>query len=61
MAKHDNYDNPCVITITKKCHIGGGCYYSLKYEQEDYEFICSKDELLAELGEHLDNMKSERR
>lgn len=52
MIKHTDYDNPCKITITK----AGEDNYILEYEQESYTYVCSKEELLEELGEHLDNM-----
>lgn len=52
MIKHTDYDNPCLIKIYK-C----GDNYRLIYQTENYEFFCDKDELLEELGEHLDNMK----
>ena len=51
--KHDNFENPCRITIFK----GKGDNYTLRYEDEGYEFYCSKVELLEELAEHLTNMK----
>ena len=51
--KHDNYDNPCHITISKHEEDD---LYTLRYEDEDYEYLCSKEELLEELSEHLNLM-----
>lgn len=55
MIKHTDYDNPCHIVITK--HKNG--MYTLRYEDENYEFYCSKNELLEELREHVENMREE--
>lgn len=60
MAKHTNYTNPCRITITKKHQKNYDYdYYVLKYIDDGYEYYCSQEELLAELSEHMDNMRSE--
>ena len=49
-----DYKNPCIITITK---LPNGLY-KLSYDDEDWEFLCSKPEAIEEITEHLDNMKS---
>ena len=54
--RHDNYNNPCRITI-RKCK--GENNWTLLYEDEGYEYYCTQEELLAELSEHMDNMKGE--
>lgn len=56
MIKHTDYDNPCHIVIFKHRQNGA---YTLRYEDENYELYCTKDELLEELGEHLENMREE--
>lgn len=55
MLKHDDYENPCGMTITK--HKNG--FYTLKYISENFEMWGTKDDILNELGEHLDNMKGD--
>lgn len=54
--QHDNYDNPCRVTIYK---VKGEDNWILRYEDEDYEYYCNQEELLTELSEHMDNMKGE--
>lgn len=54
--QHDNYDNPCRVTIYKG---QGEDAWTLRYEDEGYEYYCDKKELLNELSEHMDNMKGE--
>lgn len=54
--QHDNYDNPCRVTIYKG---KGEDIWTLRYEDEGYEYYCDKKELLTELSEHMDNMKGE--
>lgn len=54
--QHDNYDNPCRVTI-RKCK--GEDAWILRYEDEGYEYYCNQEELLTELSEHMDNMRGE--
>lgn len=51
LKQHDNYKNPCELTIYK----GKDGNYTLRYENGD-EYYCSKEELLTELDEHMENM-----
>lgn len=53
--KHDNYDNPCKITLYKKPDGD----YLLRYDSENYELLCSEEELLEEIQEHINLMKGE--
>lgn len=48
-----NYNNPCHITIYK----GKDDNYTLRYEDEGYEYFCSAKELMIEVGEHIKLMK----
>ena len=48
--EHGNYNPECKINIRKL----DKDYYILMYEH--YTLLCSKDELLEELSEHMDNM-----
>lgn len=52
--QHDNYDNPCRVTIYKG---KGEDTWTLRYEDEGYEYYCNQEELLTELSEHMVNMK----
>lgn len=54
--QHDNYDNPCRVTIYK---VKGEDNWILRYEDEGYDYYCNQEELLTELSEHMDNMKGE--
>lgn len=54
MTKHNDYENPCRMTIYK----GKGDNYTLRYEDEGYEFYCNEAELLEELAEHMALMKT---
>lgn len=48
--KNDDYSNPVKITIQKL----GDDLYQMKYEDEGWEYTATKEEILAEIGEHLD-------
>lgn len=52
--QHTDYDNPCRVTIYKG---EGEDAWTLRYEDEGYEYYCTQEELLNELSEHMDNMK----
>lgn len=54
MVKHDNYKNPVIITIYKNRDITGNDYYTLRYDDEEWEFDASKEEILEEISEHLE-------
>lgn len=54
--QNDDYDNPCRVTIYKG---KGEDTWTLRYEDEGYEYYCNQEELLTELSEHMDNMKGE--
>lgn len=57
MTKHTNYKNPCIIKITKLHQDQFDYdYYRISYEDEDWELTATKDELLEEISEHLDNI-----
>ena len=51
--KHDDYDKSETIKITRVDEDN----YILLYEAENYEFFGTKDEVLEELGEHLELKK----
>ena len=62
MTKHDNYNNPCVIKITKLHQKQYDYdYYVLSYEDEDWELTATEEELFEELAEHLELMKAKER
>lgn len=50
--KHDNYENPCEIVITRL----SDDEYTLYYPQESYEYTASTEEILAEIAGHLELM-----
>lgn len=58
--KHDDYANPCVVTITKR-HQRDYDYdfYELTYEDEGWTLMGMKEDVIKELSEHMDNMKGE--
>lgn len=51
--KHDNYNETEMIQLTRM----GEDMYRLFYEAENYEFIGTKEDVIAELGEHMENKK----
>ena len=57
--EHDNYDKVANITITKADAEMYKGFYTLRYNNdgEEYELYGTKNEILEELSEHLDNMK----
>lgn len=55
VIKRDDYKNPCEMIITKSATQDNT--YTLVYPSENYEYTCSKEELLTEISEHLDNIK----
>lgn len=59
--KHDNYNNTAEITITK-CGDPFEGDFILKYygDGEEWEYHASKEEILEELSEHMDNMGEEK-
>lgn len=58
--RHDDYANPCVVTITKR-HQCNYIYdfYELTYSDEDWTLVGTKEDVIKELSEHMDNMKGE--
>lgn len=58
--QHDNYKNPCVVTIRKR-HNSSYDYdfYTLQYDDEDYALTGTLEDIINELSEHMDNMKGE--
>ena len=56
MTKHDNYNRVCEITITK--HNDNS--YELKYLDENWVLSASKEEILEELGGHMELMKGDK-
>lgn len=57
--KRDNYKNPCVLTITKHTQKQYDYdFYTLRYENEgeEWELYGLAEDILAELGEHMNNM-----
>lgn len=59
--QHDNYKNPCVVTITK-LHQGNYDYdyYTLQYQDESYTLTGTLEDIINELSEHMDNMKGDK-
>lgn len=62
--KHDNYDSTASITLVKantRKYEGMADFFSLRYnnEGEEWELYGTKEEILEELSEHMDNMKME--
>lgn len=57
VQQHDNYKNPCVVTI-EKTHQGNYDYdyYKLSYDNEDWCLYGTLEDVVAELQEHMDNM-----
>lgn len=51
--KHDNYKSVATITLEKT----ENGQYMLSYDDESWTLWADKDEILEELGEHMDNMK----
>ena len=56
MTKHNNYESTAEITLVKV----GDNLFRLSYQEEDWELLGSKDEILEELGEHMELMKGEK-
>lgn len=62
--KHDNYDSTAGITLVKantRKYEGMSDFFSLRYNNggEEWELYGTKEEILEELSEHMDNMKME--
>lgn len=58
--KHDNYTNPCVVTIRKRHNKSYDYdFYTLQYADEDYALTGTLEDIINELSEHMDNMKGE--
>lgn len=54
--KHDNYDRVANIRLEKhKQRQYGYTYYTLNYG--DYELYGTKEDIINELSEHMDNME----
>ena len=53
---NDENSLSCRVTIYKG---KGEDAWTLRYEDEGYEYYCNQEELLTELSEHMDNMKGE--
>lgn len=51
--KHDDYDNPARIEIKRVNESN----YLLSYPDEGYELYGTADEILAEIGEHIELIK----
>lgn len=48
--KHSNYDQNETIQLSRL----GEDMYRLFYESENFEFIGTKEDVIAELGEHME-------
>ena len=57
MTKHSNYKSTAVVTI-KKVKFGDDDCYELSYDDDQWSLSASKDEILEELSEHLELMRT---